>query len=358
MPTTTRSCATAWLPAPTCTRFGSPPARSIAWPVRLSPGQLLDLHPRRQPHAAPRDASSWHGGELYGFGVSAFGLLSGHVCRTPATSPATSPRVEDGELPLARGYRLTTREMMTRDLALGMKLIRLDRREFQRRYGFDVSELSRRRSTRLFAQDLMAVHDRRAHLDAQGILGVIRRPPPRRTPSRAGHPERPAPAMHCLTSVVIRWWSGGLRGDAGLQAGSPRAGHGPRGRAPRRAQREPRVPAARPPGIASRCSRAARSTSRSGSCSTASTTPRRPLGSGRRRRRCRVTRSCAGSATPRRPRPTRSIEARAGLVVGSSGTDLMAELDADGRLAREYFLFDHHPADAPPSARVAASRAR
>lgn len=33
-----------------------------------------------------------------------------------------------------------------------------------------------------------------------------------------------------------------------------------------------------------------------------------------------------------------------GLLVSSSGTDLLAEIDADGNLVWEYFLFEHHPA--------------
>jgi oxygen-independent coproporphyrinogen-3 oxidase len=82
--------------------------------------------------------SSWRGGETYGFGVSAFGLLRGHTLQNTSEVQRYISLVEEGQIPLARGYRLTARDLMTRDLSLGMKLIHFDRKEFKRRYGFDV----------------------------------------------------------------------------------------------------------------------------------------------------------------------------------------------------------------------------
>jgi len=119
-----------------------------------------------QQHAT----SSWQGRETYGFGVSAFGLLRGNVLQNTSDVPRYVAQVEDGQLPLARGHRLTARDMMTRDVALGMKLIRFDRREFKRRYGLDVVSLCRTTLDALVAEALVTVSDDALTLTQKGIL--------------------------------------------------------------------------------------------------------------------------------------------------------------------------------------------
>ncbi|NJK33223.1 MAG: coproporphyrinogen III oxidase family protein [Deltaproteobacteria bacterium] len=52
--------------------------------------------------------NSWRGGETYGFGVSAFGMLAGHTLQNAGDVEPYVAAVEAGELPLARGYRLDT----------------------------------------------------------------------------------------------------------------------------------------------------------------------------------------------------------------------------------------------------------
>lgn len=119
-----------------------------------------------QQHAT----SSWRGGETYGFGVSAFGLLRGHALQNTSEVQRYVALVEEGKSPLARGYRLTARDLMTRDVALGMKLIRFDRKEFKRRYGFDVVALCKSTVDALIAEDLLRVDDEALELTSKGIL--------------------------------------------------------------------------------------------------------------------------------------------------------------------------------------------
>ncbi|PRQ08466.1 coproporphyrinogen-III oxidase family protein [Enhygromyxa salina] len=85
--------------------------------------------------------NSWRGGEIYGFGVSAFGMMHGTTLQNSSEIGRYIDHIEAGELPLARGYQLSARERMTRDLALGIKLLRFDRVEFRRRYGYDVMDV-------------------------------------------------------------------------------------------------------------------------------------------------------------------------------------------------------------------------
>ncbi len=119
-----------------------------------------------QQHAT----SSWQGRETYGFGVSAFGLLRGHALQNTSEVARYVEMVEGGKLPLARGHRLNARELMTRDVALGMKMIRFDRREFKRRYGFDVVALCRDTVEALQAEDMLTVDAEALTLTRKGIL--------------------------------------------------------------------------------------------------------------------------------------------------------------------------------------------
>jgi oxygen-independent coproporphyrinogen-3 oxidase len=118
-----------------------------------------------QQHAA----SSWQGRETYGFGVSAFGLLRGHVLQNTSELPRYVEMIEAGTPGLARGRRLTARELMTRDVALGMKLIHFDRKEFQRRYGFDVVSLCAPTIRALVDDGLVTVDKAALSLTAKGM---------------------------------------------------------------------------------------------------------------------------------------------------------------------------------------------
>lgn len=115
-------------------------------------------------------SSGWRGRETYGFGVSAFGLLRKHALQNTSDSPRYVELVESGKLPLLRGHRLTAREQMTRDLGLGLKLIHFDRKEFQRRYGYDVLELCRAEVDELVSEGFITVEPSAIVLTDRGIL--------------------------------------------------------------------------------------------------------------------------------------------------------------------------------------------
>lgn len=114
--------------------------------------------------------SSWQGRETYGFGVSAFGLLRGHALQNTSEVSRYVALVEEGKLPLARGHQLTARDLMTRDVALGMKLIRFDRQEFRRRYGFDVLSLCGSTVEKLVGDGLLQVEEEALSLTRKGVL--------------------------------------------------------------------------------------------------------------------------------------------------------------------------------------------
>jgi oxygen-independent coproporphyrinogen III oxidase len=114
--------------------------------------------------------SKWRGDDIYAFGVSAFGALGNYSIQNTSDLQKYSDMVEAGELPVARGYRLTAKDMLARDVVLGMKLMHLERTALQLRHGFDVVDLCRSTVNELVTGDFITVTDERVSLTPTGIL--------------------------------------------------------------------------------------------------------------------------------------------------------------------------------------------
>ena len=69
-----------------------------------------------------------------------------------------------------RGYVYNDLELMTRDVILGMKLIRFDRNRFRKRHGFDLVRLCEPEVRRLQEEDFIAIEDDAIMLTRKGIL--------------------------------------------------------------------------------------------------------------------------------------------------------------------------------------------
>jgi len=86
-----------------------------------------------------RDAL-WHGADMLGLGVSAFSHLGGtHFQNESAIEPYLE-RVERGERPLARAYRLDEDERLIREWILQLKTGRVRTAEFEEKFGVDPLE--------------------------------------------------------------------------------------------------------------------------------------------------------------------------------------------------------------------------
>lgn len=114
--------------------------------------------------------SKWRGDDIYAFGVSAFGSLGSYSVQNTSDLQKYSDMIEAGELPIARGYRLTAKDMLARDVVLGMKLMHIDRSALKERYGFDVVGLCRSTVDELVAGDFVTVTDERVSMTRKGVL--------------------------------------------------------------------------------------------------------------------------------------------------------------------------------------------
>jgi oxygen-independent coproporphyrinogen III oxidase len=114
--------------------------------------------------------SRWQGGDTYAFGSSAFGSLANWMYQNTNDFERYSESLEKGELPIFRGHVCTDLEMMTRDVILGLKLIRFDRHTFKNRRGMDIVRLCPAAVEQLEKQGFLTVDSDALVLTDRGIL--------------------------------------------------------------------------------------------------------------------------------------------------------------------------------------------
>jgi coproporphyrinogen III oxidase-like Fe-S oxidoreductase len=114
--------------------------------------------------------TKWQGVDIYAFGSSAFGSLGNWAYQNMNDLGRYSEIVQQGKLPLFRGYMYNHLELMTRDVILGMKLIRLDRCAFRKRHGFDFVKLCEAALQRLQEDGFLTIDDESVVLSKKGIL--------------------------------------------------------------------------------------------------------------------------------------------------------------------------------------------
>jgi oxygen-independent coproporphyrinogen III oxidase len=125
---------------------------------------------RDRQYAQRHTTTKWQGVDVYAFGASAFGSLGNWAYQNTNDLQRYTELIEAGELPLFRGYLYNDLEVMTRDVILGMKLIRFDRRAFKKRHGIDLLRLCEPTLARLRQDDFITVDDEAITLTEKGIL--------------------------------------------------------------------------------------------------------------------------------------------------------------------------------------------
>jgi oxygen-independent coproporphyrinogen-3 oxidase len=118
-----------------------------------------------------RDAV-WHGCDMLGTGISSFSHVSGCHFQNTSTWEEYLAAVEAGELPLDRGLAPSRRELLTREVALQLKLGRLDGSYFQDKFGVDVLAEFAPAWERLRRRGMLQPLPERIELTRRGLLRV------------------------------------------------------------------------------------------------------------------------------------------------------------------------------------------
>ena len=114
--------------------------------------------------------SIFRGADCYAFGVSAFGRLGNWLFQNSNNEDRYVRLLNEGQLPIQRGHELTSLDNMIRDVVLGMKLITLDLRDFQRKYGFKLESQCASTLEQLESDGYVTVSEDEIRLTSKGIL--------------------------------------------------------------------------------------------------------------------------------------------------------------------------------------------
>ncbi len=109
--------------------------RFVARGYAVSSGYTLVRDPRRVTFRY-RDML-WEGSDLVALGVASFGHMGGVHYQNETHWDDYLAAVEAGRLPIVRGLRPTRRELLIREVVLGLKRGRLDTERLRAKYGID-----------------------------------------------------------------------------------------------------------------------------------------------------------------------------------------------------------------------------
>ena len=114
--------------------------------------------------------SKWLGNDNCAVGVSAFGSLGRWNYQNTSDINAYTEQVEKGELPALRGYLCNSLDLMVRDVVMGIKLVHLNHRAFQKKHGFDMLRICGDELAQLEDEGFLTVGDENVSLTDHGIL--------------------------------------------------------------------------------------------------------------------------------------------------------------------------------------------
>ena len=142
----------------------------LARGYRISSGYTVVRDPATV-HFRYRDML-WEGSDLVALGVASFGHLSGvHYQNEPNWEPYLTA-VESGRLPIARGLVPTRRELLLREVVLGLKRGALDTRRLAAKYGIDPLTEWAKQWDSLAAEGVLAAVPPEPTLTRDGLLKV------------------------------------------------------------------------------------------------------------------------------------------------------------------------------------------
>lgn len=112
----------------------------------------------------------WKGEDCVALGPSGFGLLGHYSYQNSNELDSYLEYINNDQLPVIRAHRLTGKDLMVRDLLLGMKLTRCNRRDFIERHGFDFRDVLSGTIDELISENYILLEGDDITLTSKGIL--------------------------------------------------------------------------------------------------------------------------------------------------------------------------------------------
>jgi oxygen-independent coproporphyrinogen-3 oxidase len=114
--------------------------------------------------------SKWEGNDNCAVGVSAFGSLGRWNYQNTSDIKGYTELVENGELPVVRGYNSTSLDLMVRDAVMGIKLVHLNHLWFRQKHGVDLLRACEGELAELEQEGFLTVGPENVSLTDHGII--------------------------------------------------------------------------------------------------------------------------------------------------------------------------------------------
>ena len=116
--------------------------------------------------------SVWQGTDMLGTGVASFGHMSGmHIQNTASWNDYIMPLTQ-GKLPLKRGFLLSDKERLTREIILQLKKGLLRNSYFKDKFGTDIIIQFKSSLQKLTDEGMLTFDETRVELTQKGLLRV------------------------------------------------------------------------------------------------------------------------------------------------------------------------------------------
>jgi oxygen-independent coproporphyrinogen-3 oxidase len=112
----------------------------------------------------------WRGEDTYGFGVSAFSSLERAYIQNTSNTQTYIDKIEQGELPVDRGLQLNSKEVIARDIVLGMKTSEIDLDAFERKHGIALAVPNNEMLHLLVEKGFLSIENNVLRLTEQGVM--------------------------------------------------------------------------------------------------------------------------------------------------------------------------------------------
>jgi len=112
----------------------------------------------------------WKGEDCCSFGASAFSQMDNYNYQNASMLNSYLAMIKDDKLPIIRAFELTSKDMMIKDILLGMKLYPFNRQLFKEKHGFDFCDVIPETLRQLGAEGYIHLEGHTLTLTSKGIL--------------------------------------------------------------------------------------------------------------------------------------------------------------------------------------------
>jgi oxygen-independent coproporphyrinogen-3 oxidase len=156
-----------------------------------------DCYSLRSAYAAVRDLArvgfvyqdaQYRGADLLGLGIASFSYINGMHFQNVSRFEEYVERLAGGEPPFARGYVLSIEDQMVREFILQLKLGKVERDYFRRKFGVDMVETMKPVLSSFEKRGWVQADDAAIRLTRQGLVRADRLLPAFYLPAHQGVP--------------------------------------------------------------------------------------------------------------------------------------------------------------------------